>query len=124
MAGTGNVVGREAVELVEALKTDAIALGDAVHRLACLDSVRNAFHGFVGLGAFLLQIEDVAGLWNVVLGTFVVAAQFTLRHASHHGESGKIVAGLHYDVVVAVVGIYGVRREEHLFGLFTGRELT
>ena len=66
------IVGRHVVELVEALQTDAVGLGDGVHRFACTDIVQTTLVVLGGLFLLLLQPDDLTLGQTVVLITLVV----------------------------------------------------
>ena len=66
------------VHLVEFLQSDAILLRDGVHAFARLYHVRALLILLRCLGAFLLQIDDVALVQHGVLVALVVASQYAL----------------------------------------------
>ena len=103
------------VHLVEFLQSDAILLRDDVHAFSRLYYVRASLILLRCLGAFLLQIDDVALAQHGMLVALVVASQFAPADAHLLAYALEGVAFARIEIVILVEDMDRVQQS---FGVY------
>ena len=104
----------ETIHLVEVLQSDAILLRDAIHAFTCLYDVRALLVLLWCLLAFLLQLDDVTLVQDVILVSLVVLRQLLPTDAHFFSDA---LEGISLASVEVVVVVEEVDRVEQALGV-------
>ena len=113
------IVGREVVELVEALEAYAIVLCDGIHAFSRLNGVVDAFVAFFGVFLLLFQINHLARRDHIVLVALVVFCNLSIGDVDFFSDALEGVSRSGNDVVVLIIKVYGVQQHA-VAGLLIG----